>query len=115
MQSRGDPWGAVKGSASLSSRRGIGWFKRVEQESGVEFLLHRGRLNIGTAASVDALCDSYAAHGVAHTRLAPDEVAERWGRQIRLAAEERARWARRRAAICLLLPHSRSVAHREFL
>ena len=88
-----------------SSRRGIGWFKRIEQETGIEFLLHRGRLNIGTAASVDALCDSYAAHGVAHTRLVPDEVAERWGRQIRLATEEQARWARCRAAIffvCLI-------------
>ena len=72
------------------ARRGIGWYKRLEQETGISFLIHSERLNIGPLSAIDNLCNSYLAHDVAHTRLSPSEVDSRWERRVQLAPEEQA-------------------------
>lgn len=72
------------------ARRGIGWYKQLEKETGVQFLLHSERLNIGPRRYIETLCSSYRRGQVDYTRLNAAEVARRWEQQIRLAVDEEA-------------------------
>eukprot|EP01043_Picozoa_sp_COSAG02_P009152 COSAG02_NODE_306_length_25175_cov_76.540118_13_plen_384_part_00 len=72
------------------ARRGVGWYKQLEKQTGVQFLIHSERLNIGPRHYIETLCSSYRRGKVNYTRLNPAEVASRWEEQIRLAVDEEA-------------------------